>query len=236
MKIVDNYINNLYVTEEINNTLLEIDFKSIVNKFKSKDDVVSFGKKLKTSVDLKSPEKTMKMVKRLTKNVKVDLSSVDKLLSKSDKDFLKRKMLCKQILKNSLSGASEKSIEAASTFLSFSSIIQKKDEQVLPNVKLRNDIKKFVVLTRKFQNEYDDDEKPKKGQIAIDSVPDYAIGIALVITMAVIIGGLGHFSTILAGGIMVALNSPIAAGVGIASLIVFVFAGILGAIVTFASK
>jgi len=213
MEIVDKYINDLYVVEEIN-YLLEFNFKSLMDKFKKDSDAISFGKKLKRMVDPKNPKKTIDKVKSLTKHIKIDLSLVDKLLAKSDKDFLKRKQLSSQILKNSLPKANPKSIDTASTFLSFSSVIQNKNKQVPPNQKLKTDIKQFVGKVRKFEGDFgEDDETPKKGQsIPIESVPDYAIGIVIIMTISVItwmlISGTAIFLSIL-GSAAGAILSPL---------------------------
>jgi len=207
MEIIDKYISDLYISEEINH-LLEINFKSLIDKFKTNSDAISFGKKLKTVVDPKNAEKTISKVKDLTKHINIDLSSVDNFLSKNDKDFIKRKNLAGQILKNSLSQASPKSIDVASTFLSFSSVIQKKDNQVPPNKKLKTDIKQFVERVRKFEMDQDNDEnKSKRGQIAMDSVPDYAIGLIVIISVAVLVWGLLSFTTIMITGIFTAIGS-----------------------------
>lgn len=199
MEKIDKYLNDLYITEEIN-YILEFEFKSLLNKFKTKSDIMSFGKKFKSLVNVKNPEKAIKKGKQLTKNIKVELSSVDKFLSKIDKTFLKRKTLAKRILENSLSKASLSSIDIASSFLAVTSVIQKKNKQLPTNVKLKNDIKKFVTQVRKFQNEYgeneDDDSKSSSHRIPMESVPDYAIGLTIFLFGVVIIWGLVSFTEI----------------------------------------
>lgn len=210
MDKINTYLEQLQLSEDLE-FIEEVDFKAFAKKIIPDVKLKGVVSKLKSSFDIKKPEKIIKAAK----SIKVPLVKpgvIDRLIGSKVPGYSKNKATAKAVLKNSVGGAKETSLDAASSFIAIQSMFKKKGEKDNPKEILRNNIKQFVLRARKFQSEYESIPEEKRA-IPKDVIADYVIG-ATIIVLAL------GFVTLIGSGLYVVLT-------GIASLI---FPGIIYAI------
>lgn len=181
MNKIDSYLNEVYVREELN--LPKVDFKGFVNK----------SKKI---VDEKDPKGSINRILKISPpGIKPSmLKTIDNYASSKYDKYDKMKNDTARIVKNSIEGVSPKMAQIAASYLVISSMFGKKNQQNMTHeAMLKTNIKEFVVKTRKFGEDYSDEEEEKKNKRLRPS--DYAdLSVAWVIVvmstaLAIGIGG-----------------------------------------------
>jgi len=211
MKKIDNYLNQLYVEEELQ--LLDEALLDVVKKFTA-DKVKSFIGAVKKG-DIKQAKKIGDIlgVNRINP-VKFNLFAKSKIPS-----YNESKKLTEKVLKNSIPGLSKKMLDHASGIIAIASVIpiKKNIAPKSPKARTKELLKDVIMRSRKWQDEYMDKEAEGKPNTSIpqNSIPDYAVGVTLVFVMAALAGGsLWFIITALPGLLLILKMSIIIAAVG----------------------
>jgi len=191
MERIDNYLQDLYLAEEIE--LLREGIGDAIKKFtvdKAKGFITKFNGMIKSG--------NIKGAQSLGKSLgfgRVKPKNLDKFMNTKSGDYSAIKGLASRVLKNSLSGNPKKeSIDRAATFIAVRSLIADR-KGVAPNVTVnaKKHIKKFVITANKYYDDYDQqaEDAQKEGKappIPKDSIPDYVVGITIVLGFVGIAG------------------------------------------------
>ncbi len=211
MKKIDNYLNQIYLKEEIQ--LLDEALLDVVKKFTS-DKIKLFVGAIKRG-DIKQAKKIGDAlgVNRINP-VKFNLFVKSKIPS-----YNESKKLAEKVLKNSIPGLSKKMLDHASGIIAIASVIPTKKNVApkSPKARTKELIKDVIMRSRKWQDEYMDKEAESKPNTNIpqESIPDYAVGATLVFVMAALAGGsLWFIITALPGLLLILKMSMIIAAVG----------------------
>jgi len=180
MDKIDNYLEHLYVQEELM-TLFEVDMNQIIAKF-TPDKLKSITKKVQGSINKKDPFKSMKLIKTVTKIIPtVNVATVDKYMASKVKEYNSMKKMAEVVIKNSFSGASKQAVAIASSAITVLSLVGKKNEKITLKENLKKNVKEFVVRARKFGEDYNEDDKETSG-FQKEDLPDLAVA-WVIITM-----------------------------------------------------
>lgn len=183
MKKIDNYLDTLHLVEEANliqEGLGDVIKNFNINKAKQIFSVLKDGniKKFKSIADSFGFNRI--------KPEKMDAFAKTKIT-----DYAESKDLAKRVLKNSVPGVSKKMLEAVSSAIATASTLPKK-KGVVPKSPLKRTkeiVKQVVIRSRKWQDDYMDTEASDKGKrIPKESLPDFAVGIAVVVTITALLG------------------------------------------------
>ena len=215
MDKIDTYLEQLNISEDLE-LLEEADFKALAKKLVPDVKLKGVVSKLKSSFDIKKPEKIIKAVKAINIPI-VKPKTIDKIIGSKIPGYSKNKATAKVILKNSMTGAKETSLDAAASFIALQSMFKKKGEKDDPKGILKNNIKQFVLRARKFQSEYEAIPEEKR-VIPKDVLVDYVLGATIVVLalgfVTLIGSGLYVVITTVAAGISALLFPGLAIAVG----------------------
>jgi hypothetical protein len=179
MKNIDNYLDSIYMQEDINSIFPSIS-KSITSKLKGminvKDPVGSM-KKISKAVPNMDPNKKLPMVERF-------------LSSKIDKYDTYKKMTV-TVLTNSVNGLTPKTASAlAPTIIAGSMLAKKSNANLTLERNLKLNLKEIVVKARKFGEDFEeeDEDDPAKKSRKVNDIADLSVAwaVILVISTAVI--------------------------------------------------
>lgn len=192
MKSVDKYLELLEIKEELI-ALNEIDLNSLISKLTPEAKTKAIIKKMRSSVDKKNPVKSMKAIKKILNFVPAfEAKKLDSFIQSKFSGHKSLKATAKTILKNSLPDASDTSIDFASTFLAVSATIAEKGkEKISPRDNLKNRIKEFVIRTRKFMDEHEEEAEKEQGLFTKENLPDLAVGWIIVVMATAFATGIG---------------------------------------------
>ena len=217
MKKIDNYLNQLYLEEELQ--LLDEALFNVVKKFTS-DKIKLLVGTLKRG-DLKKVKKIGDSF-GITRIKPAKLNSFAKSKIPSYKDS---KNISERVLKNSIPGLSKNMLNHASSLIAIASVIPKKKGVApkSPKVRTKELLKDVVMRSRKWQDDYMDKGAEGGDKIPPESVPDYAVGITLVFIMTSLAGASMWFIiTALPGVIfMIQLTLVIVAALSIAGGVIY---------------
>lgn len=161
MNNINTYLEELYIKDEL---LYEFDLNSI-KKLIPEDKIKELIKGFKADLNSKDPIKSLKKIKsKLNFIPHINTSSFDKFMISKIPNFNSLKKYSREVLENSLTNINQKSLDAASSFLAYTSVIMPKNEsnkKQKDNLKIN--IKKFVFKFREFDEEItEENEKTKK--------------------------------------------------------------------------
>lgn len=217
MDNIDKYLESLYIQEEFLH-INEADLKTAIDKISVSGQIKSLLNNIKNMLNPKDPMKSLVKIKSAAKRLPtVKQSSIDKFIGSKFKEFKPLKKMAEAVLKNSVPGLSDYSVDAASSFLAFISFFVAKNEKHLkPKDKLKLNIKDFVARTRKFGEEYGEEATEKTSRLQKEDIPDLAIAwtmvvMGIVISGSLIAGAVSFASSVMAVGASIAgvISSPI---------------------------
>jgi hypothetical protein len=191
MDFLDEYIKTLYIMDE---NLLEIDLAKISKKLASEPKMRSWFKDFKFAVDRKDGNEVVKQIQKLPVP-NTPLPVIDKVAAVITDDFVSKKSLAKKVISNSLSGATNTITDLASSFLSIlSSVKTDKNDNRSDSDRLKQYLKEFVLTSRKFIDEVEDDEiKINPMKYKKEDLPDLAVAWTIVAMAAGIGVGINIF-------------------------------------------
>lgn len=210
MEKIDTYLEQLYLMENLEQ-INELDIQSLIKKIAPESKLKGILNKAKGLVNIKHPEKLLKISKAIN-SPKVEIGVIDRFMTSKLPAFKDNKNKSLAVLKNSLSGANNKLLNGAATFISIKSLYRKKNEKDDPKKILKNNIKEFVLKTRKFQNEYESIPEEKRA-VPNDMILDYALGFTIVALALAFATALGSGLYVLLSG-FAAVLVPIGTGIG----------------------
>lgn len=195
MENLDKYLDLFYLQEDLVH-LNEEDLAKVASKFADEKKTMMLAKNIQKTLNTDDPVKSLKRVKQMMPPVPIkNVSSIDRYFSSKYSEYKKLKNTTTNILKNSLSqGMSDKMIDLASSFLVIHSMVIKKGDKNLTHTQnLKNSIKDFVMKTRKFADDFDDEEQSTKKQPIIqkEDIPDLAVAWTIVVMASALAIGLG---------------------------------------------
>ena len=193
MDKIDNYLDHLYIQEELM-TLFEVDLNQIVSKF-TPDKLKGIAKKVQGTINKKDPVKSINRIKTVMKAMPtVNIATVDKYMASKVKDYKSLKKMAEAVIKNSFGGASKQAVGVASSAITVLSMVGKKNEKITLKDNLKKNVKEFVVRARKFGEDYSEDDKEPSG-FQKEDLPDLAVAWVIITmgTAAAIALGTGGF-------------------------------------------
>ena len=191
MERIDNYLQDLYLTEELE--LLGESIGDAIKKF-TVDKAKGFITKFKGMIKSGNIKGAQKLGKSLGFG-RVQPKAVDKFMNTKSADYSVVKGLASRVLKNSLPGNPKKeTINKAATYVAIRSLMaDKKGVPLNVTVNAKKHIKDFVTRANKYYDDYEQqaEEAEKNGKappIPMDSLPDYVVGATIVIGFTMIAG------------------------------------------------
>ncbi len=223
MEKIDRYFEILYIQEDLTN-INEIDLTAFIQKLTPESKTKTLVKKIKGVVNEKDPLQSMKKVGAVVKHLPtLKISSIDKFLGLKIKEFGPLKKTSKTILANSVPGLSKQSLEIASSFLAFSSMITKKGEKFTTKQNLKKNATVFVSKVRKFGEDYSADPEKNKGRgLQKEDIPDLAVAWVIIAMSTALAVGLISGMYIISGAIAGMILTPSIGVIAIISIIVVV--------------
>lgn len=187
MERIDNYLETLYLAEELE--VFQEGITNIIKKFTA-NKMKAFVKNFKSAVESNNIKK-VKQVAKATGLGRIKPSAVDSYMNTQSSDYSTVKGLASKVLKNSLPGNPKaKTIDRAATYIAMRSLMAPK-KGVLPKPISagKKHIKEFVATANKYYDDYDQqaDDAEKEGKappIPRDSLPDYVVGAVIVLGFA----------------------------------------------------
>ena len=189
------------LTDFIKNMLPQNKMKSLLSKVKTLDSINN-GKNLFKFAD---------KVKAFAKGFPaISLDKIESFSKDKIKNFTQMKKTSTTILQNSVPKISKKGLDAASTFLAISSIVDKKGSKISQKDNLKQHIKKFVFKLRSFENTIDStyEEKEKKTMLQKEDISDFLVAIAIASSIIGLVVAIGTGTY----GILVAVASMVTFG------------------------
>lgn len=191
MEYINEYIESLYILEDLE-YLGEVDLKTIIRKITPQSKLNSIANTLK-KVSFEKPNDLLKVLKKLgipsLEPSKADKKMIDEIGS----DYKKLNKKAELVLKNSLSKADKKLIDAASTIVTLRSFMKMKGESDNLDIRFRENLKKFVSDSHYYES---DQETEKKEKMPAGTGLDY------VITITIITFAIASFLAIVKGIVM----------------------------------
>lgn len=188
MEYIDKYLEVLETQDEFVK-LDEVDLSKLVSILTPESKTKSLIKKVQSSLDKKDPIKSLKRIKSLMSFMpKVNIRKIDNYLGSKLKDYKGLKKMADIIVGNSLPNISNPTKDYATSFLALSSFIAKKGSKITPKDNLKKNVKEFVMRSRKFIDDYEDDEKGKKAKktgFQKEDLPDLAVAWVVVVMSTV---------------------------------------------------
>ena len=182
MNKLDMYLNEIYIHEDIQETL---------------KDYTRFDKnmlmKIKSAVNPSDPKGSLKSLKKVAPsgfNSKNAISKIDSALGLKISEYPKLKNRATIVVKNSIDGVSPVMADIAGTFLGFHSLFTKKgQENQSLDKNLKANLKIFVSKVRKFGEDYEEDEKESKPKLRPSDYADLSVAwVIIVMTTALAVG------------------------------------------------
>jgi len=192
MNKIDNYLNEVYIQEDIKEALSA--YQTIDKRFLSK---------MKGTIKENDPKGSMKRLKKIVPsgfNAKTALSKVDAALGMKVSEYPKLKKRATVVVKNSINGISNQMAEIAGTFLAFHSLFAKKGQENTPVDKnLQLNLKIFVTKVRKFGDDYEESDSKEKSKMRPSDYSDISVAWVIIVMSTALAFGIG-------AGIYVALK------------------------------
>lgn len=214
------YLESIYIQE---------DLKSLIPNMSD-----GLGKQLAKSIDIKNPDKTAKVVKRLLPRVepKSGFSKLDKFMDSKFDKFKTYKQLASRILSNSVPGLSKYVADSAASAIVIISMFAKKSEKNQPYEKnLKKNLKEVVDRARKFGEDFDDDyadeEDDAKKKRKIQDIADLSVAWGVIMVLSVVILGIGAglYGVLVAiGAVITFLTTPTFAGLLLSASLILMLA------------
>lgn len=179
MKHIDNYIESLYIQEDVSSI-----FPSIKKNMASR---------IKGMINVNDPIASMKKISKAVPNIDPNkkLPMVDKFLSgKIDKYNIYKTMTTK-VLRNSIDGLTPKTANAvAPAIIAISMVAKKSNSNLTFEKNLKLNIREVVAKARKFGEDFEeeDEKDPAKRSRKVNDIADLSVAwaVVLVITTAII--------------------------------------------------
>jgi membrane-associated protease RseP (regulator of RpoE activity) len=171
MDLLNEYISNLYISDELNN-LNEFEIEKIMKKLMPKSRGISLTNELISAANNKDPKSILTIANKLGIK-KVKQNTIDEIGSKSVDNYQEKKELAIKVLKNSLR-AKPKIIEAAAATLAFASMIKRRGETIDDNRRLKLLLKDVVEKARSFYDEEETEDQKTRQAISSDWVVAWA--------------------------------------------------------------
>ena len=183
MKKIDNYLDTLYLVEEAN--LIQEGLGDVIKNFN-----INKAKQIFSVLKTGDIKKFKSIADSFGFN-RINPKKMDAFAKTKITDYTESKDLAKRVLKNSVPGVSKKMLEAVSSAIATASALPKK-KGVVPKSPLKRTkeiVKQVVIRSRKWQDDYMDTEASDKGKrIPPESLPDFAVAIAVVFTITALLG------------------------------------------------
>ena len=230
MNNINYHLEMIYIQEELQN-MTENKLIDFIKNMSPQNKIKSLISKVKSLDSINNGKNLFKFADKLKSFVKgfpsISLDTIEKFSKKQIKNFNSMKKTSETILKNSVPNISKKGLDAASTFLAITSVVDKKGSKLSQTEILKKHTKDFVFKIRKFENTIDSEyeEKEKKVLMQKEDIPDFIVGIAIASSAIAIAGAVGAglyvlltsaftlgniFFTILLVGIIIFVLSPLA--------------------------
>jgi len=186
MEKIDNYLEMLYLSEELN--VYQEGLGDIIKKFTA-EKAKALLIKIKNFAETKDI-KGMQNLFKATGLSRVKLPTIDNYMTSKYNEYGKIRDFSRKVLKNSLRGKpNKKLLEAASVFLAVSSFIpERKGAVSKPKKDSKMKIREFV---SKYNSFYDEHEQPSSDstlKLPKESIPDYVLGITVIMTLVGFLG------------------------------------------------
>jgi hypothetical protein len=174
MEYLDEYISNLYLSEQM--ILYEFDIGEIQKRLLPKTKLQSWTKKFASAAESKDMRKVMGLIKKIGVP-KITQDKADKIGKTMDSDYEKRKRIANQVLLNSLDIKNKKVAEAAASIISVASTIKPRNDNRTDEKRMKDLLKKVVSKANKFYEEETENKEKKKTP---DDSIDMFVGMAII--------------------------------------------------------
>ena len=188
MEKINNYLQLLYLSEELN--FLQEGIGDMIKQFTA-DKAKSMLQRLSKLVD----EKNFKGIQSFgttTGFSKVKLQTIDEYMSSKYEEYTNLKEFTGRVLKNSLRGKhNKKLLDIASSYLAIRSFMpERKGAVPKPKRDSKDRIKDFVAKYNSYYDDYEEKASSPESKIQIpkESIPDYVLGITIIVSIVSILG------------------------------------------------
>lgn len=183
MEKISNYLDYLYLAEELE--VYQEGIGDIVKNYTA-DKVKKMLARMSNFVETKN-FKGMRSLLNTTGLTKVKLPTIDSYMSSKYKEYTTVKTLANRVLKNSLRGRHDKKLlEVASVFLAIRTFMpERKGAVAKPKKDSKTRIKEFVSKYNSYYDDYEEKQErsESKMQIPKESIPDYILGITIILSI-----------------------------------------------------
>jgi len=186
MDKINNYLDYLHLTESLE--FFEEGVGDIIKKF-TVDKVKALLVKLKNLIETDNLKGVQSLIKT-TGLAKANISSIDDFMSSKHEEYNDIKNFATKVLRNSMKGKlSKKRLNIASTYVTLRTYMPER-RGVVPKPKRdsKQKIKEFVNSYNSYYDEYEEKEKEGKINIPKESIPDYILGITIIVSLVSILG------------------------------------------------
>jgi hypothetical protein len=188
MEKINNYLQLLYLSEDLN--YIQEGVGDMIKQFTA-DKAKNILKRLSNLAD----ERNIKGIQSFGKTTgfsKIKLPTIDNYMSSKYDEYNKIKDFAHKVLKNSLRGRhNKKLLDITSSYLAVRSFMPERRGAVAkPKRDSRDRIKDFVSKYNSYYDEYEEKAKDSEPKIQIpkESIPDYVLGITVIISIVSILG------------------------------------------------
>lgn len=188
MEKIDNYLELLYLSEEL--SYYQEGIGDTIKNFTA-EKAKGILTRIKNLVDTNNIKGIQDFGKTLgLSNIK--LPTIDSFMSSKHEEYTNIKDFSHKVLMNSLRGKhNKKLLDVASSYLAVRSFMPERRGAIAkPKRDAKDRIKDFVAKYNSYYDEYEEKTKDSESKIQIpkESIPDYVLGITIIISTVSILG------------------------------------------------